>query len=244
MGNIEENSFLRALVVFDNNRYDDRFKTDWGFSCYLEGLEKTILFDTGGNGKILLDNLEKAGISPKKIQVVVLSHFHSDHTGGLEELLSRNPAIEVWVPAYFPENFKEGIRKKGARVVEVTTSRQICRSAFTSGVIEGPVNEQSLVLDTPRGLVVITGCAHPGIVKILSRVKELFPKNFYLVFGGFHLGGASPKEIESIIAHFEALGVKKVGPTHCSGDLPRKLFYEKYGEDFIQVGVGKEIIIR
>jgi len=85
-----------------------------GFSCYLEGLEKTILFDTGGNGEILVSNLEKLGLDVTKIKVVVLSHFHGDHTGGLNELLRRNPGMEVWLPDHFPENFKDGIRKKGS----------------------------------------------------------------------------------------------------------------------------------
>jgi len=240
----EKKPFLRAVIVYDNNRYDDRLKTDWGFSCYLEGLEKTILFDTGGKGKILISNLEKMGLSPEKIQVVVLSHIHGDHTGGLEELLSRNSRIEVWLPEYFPENFKEGVRKKGARLVEVSKTRQICRGAFTSGVIEGRISEQALVLDTDRGLVVITGCAHPGIVKILTEVKKSFQKDFYLVFGGFHLGGVSNAEIESIISQFKILGVKKAGPTHCSGDLARKLFADRFGEDYIRVGVGQEISLK
>lgn len=239
----ENKSSLRAVIVYDNNRYDDRLKADWGFSCYLEGLEKTILFDTGGNGNILISNLEKMGLSPEKIEVVVLSHFHGDHTGGLDELLKRNPGIEVWLPDYFPESFKEGIRKKGARVIEVSKTQPICRGAFTSGVIAGQIREQSLVLDTSSGLVVITGCAHPGILEILPRVKESFKKNIYLVFGGFHLAGASGAEIESIISQFKLLQVKKVGPTHCSGDLARKLFAEKFGEDFLKLGVGKEIII-
>jgi len=239
----ENKSSLRAVIVYDNNRYDDRLKTDWGFSCYLEGLEKTILFDTGGDGKILISNLEKMGLNPEKIDVVVLSHFHGDHTGGLDELLKRNPRIEVWLPDHFPENFKEGIRKKGAAVIEVSKVQPICRRAFTSGVIAGHIREQSLVLDTDKGLVVITGCAHPGIVEILTRVKESFQKNIYLVFGGFHLAGTSGAEIESIISQFRTLGVKKVGPTHCSGDLARKLFAEKFAEDFLRLGAGREIAI-
>jgi 7,8-dihydropterin-6-yl-methyl-4-(beta-D-ribofuranosyl)aminobenzene 5'-phosphate synthase len=240
----ENKSSLRAVIVYDNNHYDDRLKTDWGFSCYIQGLEKTILFDTGGRGEILVSNLEKMGLSPENIEVVVLSHYHGDHTGGLDEILRLNPRIEVWVPEHFPKDFKQRLREKGSKIVEVSQSRKICPGTFTSGVIEGPIREQSLVIDTDHGLVIITGCAHPGIVKILSEIKESFKKSFYLVFGGFHLGGSSRAEIESIISRFKALGVKKVGPTHCSGDLARNLFSEKFGEDFIRVGAGKEIIIK
>ncbi|MBC7350342.1 MAG: MBL fold metallo-hydrolase [Candidatus Aminicenantes bacterium] len=233
---------LRAVIVYDNNPYDQRLQTDWGFSCNLEGLEKVILFDCGTKGQILLSNLEKLGLKPEKIEVVVLSHFHHDHTGGLSELLARNSSLEVWLPEFFPNDFKEAIRKKGARVVEVTQPAQICPGALTTGVIEGPIKEQSLVLESDKGLVLITGCAHPGIIKIIESVKSRHKKDIYCVFGGFHLGGLQPSEIKAIIAGFRRLGLKKSGPGHCSGDAARRLFSEEYGSDFVKIGVGREII--
>jgi len=237
-------SSLRATIVYDNNPYDERLKTDWGFSCLIQGLEKSILFDSGARGEILLSNMEKLGINPEKIQIVLLSHIHRDHTGGLAELLSRNQAIEVWLPYFFPADFKEEIRKKGAKVVEVDHSREICKGASTSGVIEGWIKEQSLVLDTEKGLVIVTGCAHPRITNILVSVKESFKKNIYLVFGGFHLAGFSEAEIRDIIAKFLFFGVQKVGPAHCSGEEARRLFSEEYQDGFIRIGVGKEIVIQ
>jgi len=134
---MDNGSSLRAIIVYDNNPYDERLKADWGFCCFWEGLEKSIIFDTGANGQILLSNMEKLGIRPEQIDVVVLSHIHRDHTGGLEELLARNSKIEVWLPDFFPSDFKERVRKKGARVVEVDKPREICKGASTSGVIEG-----------------------------------------------------------------------------------------------------------
>jgi 7,8-dihydropterin-6-yl-methyl-4-(beta-D-ribofuranosyl)aminobenzene 5'-phosphate synthase len=234
----------KATIVYDNNAGDPLLKTDWGFSCYLESSEKTILFDCGGRGDILLSNMARKGLSPEKIQVIVLSHFHQDHVGGLEDLLTKNPRVEVWVPYSFPSEFKKAIEKKGAQVREVIKPAPICPGIYTSGVIDGPVREQSLVLDTRDGLVVITGCAHPGIVHILEEIKTAFPKNFYLVMGGFHLGGRPETEIKKIVASFRRLGVKKVGPTHCSGETARRLFSEEYGPDYIRAGVGQEVIIQ
>ncbi len=101
--------------------------------------------------------------------------------------------------------------------MEVEKPQGICKGAHTSGVIEGWIKEQALVLDTEKGLVLMTGCAHPRIVNILARVKELFKKDLYLVFGGFHLAGFYKAEIKDIIARFRDLGVQKVGPCHCSG---------------------------
>ncbi len=121
-------SSLRAIVVYDNNPYDERLKTDWGFSCFVVGLEKSILFDTGADGQTLLSNMEKLGIQPEQIDVVVLSHIHRDHTGGLEELLARNSRIEVWLPHFFPSDFKEGGPQKGS---------QSCGSGETPGNLQG-----------------------------------------------------------------------------------------------------------
>lgn len=102
--------------------------------------------------------------------------------------------------------------------MEVEKCHKIGEGIYTSGVMEGWIKEQSLVLDTEKGLVVITGCAHPGIVNILLKVKELFKKDIYCVFGGFPLAGFDKAEIKEIIAKLRGLGVQKVGPSHCSGE--------------------------
>jgi len=234
---------FQMSVVYDNNPYDGRLKTDWGFSCFVGGLKKKILFDSGGDGQILLSNLEKLGIPPAGIDAVVLSHAHRDHTGGLKYLLARNSKIEVWLPYFFASDFKDPIRAMGAQVVEVEASRKICEGAQTSGVIEGWIKEQSLVLDTEKGLVLVTGCAHPRIVHIIDRVKDTFKKDIFMALGGFHLAGFEKKEIREIIRKFRDSGIKKVGPAHCSGDEARTLFQEEYQDDFIKVGVGKKIEI-
>jgi 7,8-dihydropterin-6-yl-methyl-4-(beta-D-ribofuranosyl)aminobenzene 5'-phosphate synthase len=110
-------------------------------------------------------------------------------------------------------------------------------------VIEGWIKEQSLVLDTEKGLVLMTGCAHPRIVHIIARVKEIFRKDISLALGGFHLAGFEEKEIREIIRKFRDSGIKKVGPAHCSGDEARALFYKEYKDDCIEIGVGKKIKI-
>ena len=161
-------------IIYDNNPFDEKLKKDWGFSCFIKGLEKSILFDTGRYGHILLSNMEKLGIRPEDFDLVFLSHFHKDHTGSLETLLDINSKITVWLPEFFPEDFKQSIRKKGAKLVEVIHSQQICKGAFTTGVVDGWVKEQSLVLKTDGGLALITGCAHPRIVNIISKVKNAF----------------------------------------------------------------------
>ena len=231
-------------IVYDNHSIKEDLEKDWGFSCFIEGLEKTILFDTGKNGHMLLSNMEKLGILPEKIDLVFLSHAHKDHTGGLDILLTKNPKMEVWLPRFFSSSFKESIKSAGATVKEVDSFKKICLGAYTTGVIPGWIKEQSLILDTDKGLIVVTGCAHPRIVKIIFTAKELLDKKIHMVFGGFHLAGFLEAEIEEITARFRALGVEKVGPCHCSGDNCRIIFAKEYKDDFIKTGAGKEILVQ
>jgi 7,8-dihydropterin-6-yl-methyl-4-(beta-D-ribofuranosyl)aminobenzene 5'-phosphate synthase len=238
---MKNNKPIQIIIVYDNNSFDEKLEKDWGFSCFIKGLEKSILFDTGTNGRILLSNMEKLGILPEEIDLVFLSHDHRDHTGGLEALLEQNSKIEVWLPEFFSPSFKDAIKKKGATVAEVEKFQKICPGVYTTGVIPGWIKEQSLILDTDKGIIVVTGCAHPRITNIITKAKELLEKEIHLVFGGFHLGAFYENEISEIIDHFLKSGVKKVGPGHCSGDEARRLFAEEYKDDFIKIGVGKEI---
>jgi 7,8-dihydropterin-6-yl-methyl-4-(beta-D-ribofuranosyl)aminobenzene 5'-phosphate synthase len=241
---MKTNKPIQMTIVYDNNSFDEKLEKDWGFSCFIKGLEKSILFDTGTNGQILLSNMEKLRIHPAEIELVFLSHAHEDHTGGLDALLTQNPKIEVWLPEFFSSSFKKAIKKEGATVIEVENFQKICEGAYTTGVIAGWIKEQSLILETDKGLIVITGCAHPRIVNIIALAKELLKKDIHLVFGGFHLAGFYKNEIEEIIDQFRVSGVKKVGPGHCSGDEARRLFAEEYKKDFIEIGAGKEIKVQ
>ena len=78
---------LTITIVFDNNPYDERLRTSWGFTALVERHNQTLLFDTGGDGLILLENMRILGINTSRIQGVMLSHAHNDHTGGLIHLL-------------------------------------------------------------------------------------------------------------------------------------------------------------
>ncbi len=231
-------------ILYDNNEYDKRLETAWGFSCLVEGVEKAILFDTGGDSATLLSNMHTLGIDPQDVDVVVISHIHGDHVGGLAGFLEENHAIAVYLPQSFPESIKDATMDAGAELIEVGGSVEICEHVYSTGELGDWIKEQSLVIETARGLVVITGCAHPGVVSIVRRAKELMGEEVYLVLGGFHLGGASAGEIGTIIEDFQRLGVQKVAPCHCSGDVARRLFEETYGEDFIPAGVGSRLEVR
>jgi 7,8-dihydropterin-6-yl-methyl-4-(beta-D-ribofuranosyl)aminobenzene 5'-phosphate synthase len=234
---------VNIVITYDNNPYDDRLTTAWGFSCLIRLAERTILFDTGGDSSILLHNMKQLQIDPREIDMVVLSHIHSDHVGGLSGILNQNSDVTVYVPASFPQSLKEEVRRYGAEVQEVDEPRELFDGVYTTGELNGEVREQSLIVSTDQGLVIITGCAHPGVLSVLRKAGEITGDKVYLVLGGFHLGGASASEIESIIDGFEQIGVTRVAPCHCSGDTARELFRDHYGEGYIECGVGRRIVL-
>ena len=98
---------VNITVIYDNNSFKDGLRTSWGFSCLITGIEKTILFDTGGDGPLLLENMTQLGIDPNSIELVVLSHEHWDHTGGMAKLLDKNHNMSVYLLESFPQNIKD-----------------------------------------------------------------------------------------------------------------------------------------
>jgi len=238
----EENP-ITITTIYDNYIFSEGLKTDWGYSCIIEGKEKTILFDAGTKSDILFHNINKLKVNPKDVELVAISHNHGDHTGGLSAFLDENNKVTVYLPASFPDEFVSGVEKAGAKVVSVYKPVEICKGVSLTGEMGGLIKEQSLIVDTSKGLVVITGCAHPGIVGIVKRAKEVIDKEIYLVCGGFHLINKSEDEVNQIIRQFKDLGVMKVGATHCTGDKAIELFKKAYKENFVQMGVGKAIKI-
>lgn len=234
---------LSITVVYDNNPYKEGLETDWGFSCVIKGTEKTILFDTGSDGQLLLDNMSKVDIAPNTIETVVISHIHSDHIGGLDMFISENPDVSVHLPEAFPEELKKEIATKVIKVAEINKLTKICKNAYSTGQMGRAIKEQGLILRTKKGLVVITGCAHPGIFEMVRAAKDSFNEQILLVMGGFHLVGAGKDRIENIITDFEKINVKYAGPCHCSGNKTRALFEKHFEEYYINIGVGKVIKI-
>lgn len=232
---------LSVTVVYDNVSLEEGLTADWGFSCVIQGAERTVLFDTGTRGAILLSNMEQLSVGPQDIDAIVISHEHGDHAGGLWDFLEHNRSVMLFIPASFSDDFKERARGYGVALVETGEQVELMSGIYVTGEPEGAVKEQSLVMRTADGLVVITGCAHPGIVDILAGVRKTFDDKIELVLGGFHLLNHSPQEVRTIVQEFRDLGVEKVGACHCTGEAAMELFAAEYGDDFITVGVGKRL---
>lgn len=229
---------MNITVLYNNVPHDARLETGWGFSCLIEGMEKTILFDTGGDGRVLLSNMKVLGKRAEQTDVVFLSHVHGDHSGGLWDFLREHGDVELYVPESFPPEFKQRAEKAGARVIAVDSAAELGEGIHSTGQMGQGPKEQALILRSPRGLVVVTGCAHPGVVNMVRRAKEICKDEIYLLLGGLHLGAYAGREVEGIVAELKKLGVKKVGPSHCTGEKPTEMFREAWGKDFLDLGCG------
>lgn len=164
-------------LVYDNTGSKKGLIPDYGFSCYLE-IEDTprILFDTGAKGDTLLYNMRQLDIDPAAIDMIVVSHAHWDHTGGLNELLQVNQTATLYLPSSFQPLLPD------RNVIEVTTPVEIASNVFSTGELMQV--EQSLAIRTDTGLVVISGCAHPGVGPILEAASS-YGKVSALI-GGLH----------------------------------------------------------
>ncbi|UCD49282.1 MAG: MBL fold metallo-hydrolase [Phycisphaerales bacterium] len=232
---------LTIRIVQDNYRSADRLEAAWGFAAHLIGPQENILFDTGSDGALLLGNMGELDIDPNRIETVVLSHNHADHTGGLVSLLKQNASMTICGLESFPTRFQRAVRGYGARFVAVSRPQPICPNVCSAGQMGTRIREQALIVRTERGPVVLTGCAHPGVVRMIEKVRALHEEEILLVLGGFHLGWAQAAEIQQIIRSLKNLGVRYVAPTHCSGDKARALFRQHFGAHYLEVGVGKTI---
>lgn len=237
-----EEGRIVITTVFDNLAFARSLETAWGFAAVIETAGGTVLFDTGGDHKVLLANMGRMNIRPQTVDAVVISHIHSDHLGGLFGFLEKQSPVRVHIPASFPDTMRRKVRAAGAEIMDVKAPALIVPGIFTTGPLGNGLHEQALVVDTAEGLVIITGCAHPGIVLIVEAAKAQHPgRPVALVMGGFHLRSASRTEVENIALSLRRLGVRKVAPSHCTGDAARRQLRQIYGPDFIEAGTGKTL---
>lgn len=211
---------MKVTIVYDNTAIRKDLKPDWGFAALVEAHGRRILFDTGGSGSILLANLKALAVDPKTIGDVFISHAHFDHTGGLSAFLDQNSEVKVWVPPSF-----RGV-KHAREVVTVKTSGVLYAGIHSTGELDGV--EQSLCVETSKGVVVVVGCSHPPMERILGAASAF--GTVYGIIGGLH--GNRPESLKD---------VQMICATHCTQHKTeiRSLYPDSYREG----GAGQVILV-
>jgi len=228
----------RLTVLYDNYVFDSGCQSEWGFSCLIETQEMVILFDTGGMPEVLRHNIETLDVDVSEIDCIVISHEHWDHVGGIEVILGEKPDIPVYVPENCPYHIMSSIRALGGNCIEAGNATKITESISTTVTLNGPPYEQALMIQTNDGIILVTGCSHPGVENLARNAYDLTGESIRLVIGGFHLGNAVESQLDRICDELDEIGVLSVAASHCTGDNSIDYFRERYGDSFVESGVG------
>lgn len=266
----------RVTILYDAFGKSPTMTKDWGYSALVEYGGKRILFDTGNNPRIFARNVKAAGVDLKKLDLVVISHRHLDHTAGLNHLLSVNPDVKIYAPKeafgvfggslsskfyrpqdslpnemrYFDghpgETLISGTPWPEGNFVTVDSTLEIVGGVYlislvseTAGTKE--LRELSLAIETPQGMIVVAGCSHPGIEKIVTAAAGI-NKQLHMVLGGLHLPAATDQEVARIAAALhDSYRVDRIAPGHCTGEPAFHLFKNTWKGRYTYAGVGSVI---
>ncbi len=234
--------WVRLTVVVDTLDGPAALQRSWGLAVVVEDPDDRVLFDTGPDGAKLLHNLDHLGFDPLAIDSVVLSHVHHDHVGGIDALLQTGGRPSVFVLPSFPAHLRTRVRAATAEVVARRGS-VVGTALLSTGELPGPPGEQALLVNTKSGTVVVTGCAHPGVVPIVERARELTGPRIRLVLGGFHLGTASDAAIDNVVSGLRRLGVAQIAPCHCTGARATQRLRTAYGLGYREVHLGEPLLV-
>ncbi len=212
---------MKVTILFDNTVFEGNLKSGWGFSSLVEAEgAPRILFDTGADGKILLSNMAKLNVDPSSIDEVFISHAHHDHVGGLSNFLAENSDVKLYVPPSYSAPEVEG------GTFSIREPQQIHENVYSTGELSGV--EQSLVVKTEEGVVVIAGCSHPSMNLILETASQFGEPSG--IIGGLH--GTKAKSLE---------GLKLICATHCTQH--KKEIKSRFPDAYVEGGAGKVIQI-
>ena len=276
LGSTQHFEMLPLIDWFTSN---DSLVGEAGVAYLIRTDDATILFDVGLNEQNtdpspLLMNMKRLGVDIDDIDMIVISHPHGDHTGGdkwsekntfsltTHQLDLGDKEVYTPIPMTYP----------GLQPVHTPKPTKIAKGVATIGVITCPmfhdiVQEQALAINVEnKGIVVVTGCGHQRIEKIVERTERLFDEPIYGLLGGFHLPISEGRNISKIYQYFitgrlpwkpftetdianyitllKQKGVKVVGISgHDSCDLSISMFRDAFKESYIEIAVGDKIIL-
>ena len=236
---------MTIKVIATGSTRQERADGNWGLSLLVGD---NLLFDTYGVPAVFQRRLQEEGIDVSAIRDIVISHDHWDHTCGLWSIMLKTKGCSVHVCPGASGALVKNIELFGGTVSACGGFQPIRDGWVSTGEMAAAYNgntlyEQALVRMSAMGPVVVTGCAHPGIVSILEKVRHWSRSPIYLLLGGFHLLNAADAEILKIIDRMQELGVANVAPTHCTGERATELLRERFGSRFVAIRNGTHVEI-
>jgi 7,8-dihydropterin-6-yl-methyl-4-(beta-D-ribofuranosyl)aminobenzene 5'-phosphate synthase len=258
---------IRITVLIDNKTSRADLNAEHGLSLWIEYREKRILFDTG-QSSILTQNAKKLGIDLIGTDVIVLSHGHYDHTGGLPAVLDIATKAKIYLhPAATEPKFSQkppGVKSigmsdsvkkaiQGRHIIWTVTPAQLFLGMAVTGQVprinncedvggaffldetcqkaDELLDDQTLFIESTRGLIIVFGCAHSGVINTLDYICKLTGKNkIYAVIGGMHLVNAGKDRMERTIEAFKRYDIEKIIPLHCTGSEAIEYLRESFSD--------------
>jgi len=200
---------------------------------------------TGG----LAEVLEIAAKAKIYLHPAAVEPKFSKRTSGAESIGMPDSALKaiknrevIWTEK--PTQVFDGVKVTG-QVPRINNFEDVGGDFFVDANCEKPdglLDDQTLFIETPRGVVVVFGCAHAGVVNILHCIAELSEKKrLYAVLGGMHLLRASKERIERTVTVFKDYDLEKIGPAHCTGNDATKKFKSVFPEQYFACSAGMQI---
>jgi 7,8-dihydropterin-6-yl-methyl-4-(beta-D-ribofuranosyl)aminobenzene 5'-phosphate synthase len=227
-------------ILYDNHA-NEGLRPGFGFSAYIRTEAAVLLFDIGADKMILDGNAAAMECNLDAVTAFVLSHDHCDHMGAISSVLHKG--LRVYVPAATRKRFAR-IGKRGMELIPVKDPVDIVPGVRSIGQFgKRRIPEQALLLDGADGPVLLTGCAHPGIVKLARRASELAGGPLSLVLGGFHLMHKKEGDIRSVASDLRKLGIQRIAPCHCTGDDAIAALRDAFADGYLEVAAGSRIAV-
>jgi 7,8-dihydropterin-6-yl-methyl-4-(beta-D-ribofuranosyl)aminobenzene 5'-phosphate synthase len=229
---------LRFTILFDNRTHDPRLKASWGFACLIEWEAHSLLFDTGSRGDLLVEHMRLLEVDPGQIDHLFISHDHWDHQGGMASLLAAHADPVVHLLNGFSRETRAIAQGLAGKISMAEGPAPLLPGCFSTGAMGEEIPEQALILKSVLGPIVMTGCAHPGLLPILDLAQTITGEPIAAILGGFHLHRSDDAGVRGLIAQMAKLGVEHAGPCHCSGDRAIVLFREAFGDRCLDCSAG------